>query len=157
IVADGIGAWMLGCYGNKEFRTPNIDKLASAGTRFLNHYAGAPVPSAGRAALLTNLDKAIAGAGYSVETVNGSPDAVKYIDAQSGAKPFLLIAGFAPLQAAPEAKFLEPYAQSRFDTLAQEPAAKNAARNQPMMGRDLIPNLRKMAAAITAFDDQVGA
>ncbi|MGE5488445.1 MAG: sulfatase [bacterium] len=53
IVARDLGAWMLGCYGNKEIRTPNIDFLARTGTRFLNHSVCAPAASAGFATLLT--------------------------------------------------------------------------------------------------------
>jgi arylsulfatase A-like enzyme len=53
IAVEDLGAWMLGCYGNQEIRTPNIDVLARSGTRFLNSYAAAPVAKAGRAALLT--------------------------------------------------------------------------------------------------------
>jgi len=34
ILTDNHGAWTLGCYGNKEIRTPNIDKLAAEGTLF---------------------------------------------------------------------------------------------------------------------------
>lgn len=52
ITAGGLGAWMLGCYGNKDIRTPNIDLLARTGTRFTNHVAGAPSPAEGRASLL---------------------------------------------------------------------------------------------------------
>jgi arylsulfatase A-like enzyme len=32
-----IGA--VGCYGNKDVITPNLDKLAAEGVRFTNHYA----------------------------------------------------------------------------------------------------------------------
>lgn len=53
IAARDLGAWMLGCYGNKEIRTPNIDLLARTGTRFLNHSACAPAASPGLATLLT--------------------------------------------------------------------------------------------------------
>ena len=170
VLADGLPAGMLGCYGNKEVHTPNIDLLAQRGTRFLNHFACAPVPSVSRATLLSGctpmqlksagdtLDKILGGVGYTCQTVTGGAEAGKFLEAQSAGKPFLLIAGFAPYQAAPDAKYLAPYAQVKFDTLAQEPAAKNAARNREMMGRDdLTANLRKMAAATTAFDDQIGA
>ena len=34
ILADELPAWILGCYGNKEIRTPNLDRLAQMGTRF---------------------------------------------------------------------------------------------------------------------------
>jgi arylsulfatase A-like enzyme len=53
IAVEDLGAWMLGCYGNQEIRTPNLDLLARSGARFLNSYAAAPVAKAGRAALLT--------------------------------------------------------------------------------------------------------
>jgi arylsulfatase A-like enzyme len=53
ILADDLGSWMLGCYGNKEIRTPNIDRLSRLGTRFLNNYACTPASAASRATLLT--------------------------------------------------------------------------------------------------------
>ncbi len=34
IIADDLAAWMTGCYGNQVIRTPHIDRLAAAGTRF---------------------------------------------------------------------------------------------------------------------------
>src|ERR1700730_8829382 len=53
IVADGLGAWMLGCGGNREIRTPNIDQIAQAGARFQNHLVCTPASSPGMATLLT--------------------------------------------------------------------------------------------------------
>ncbi len=53
ILADDLAAWMLGCYGNKEIRTPNIDLLARAGTRFANSFVCTPICSASRATLFT--------------------------------------------------------------------------------------------------------
>ncbi len=53
ILADDLAAWMLGCYGNKEIRTPNIDLLARSGTRFLNNFVCTPICSASRATLFT--------------------------------------------------------------------------------------------------------
>ena len=35
IFADDLGYGDLGCYGNKVIHTPNIDKLASEGIRFM--------------------------------------------------------------------------------------------------------------------------
>src|SRR5205085_7005478 len=46
IIADDLASWMVGCYGNKEIRTPNIDTLARAGTRFANNFCCTPVCSA---------------------------------------------------------------------------------------------------------------
>src|SRR5262245_28350375 len=53
ILADDLAAWMLGCYGNKEIRTPNIDLLARGGTRFQNNFVCTPICSASRATLFT--------------------------------------------------------------------------------------------------------
>lgn len=53
ILTDDLPAWALGCYGNTEIRTPNIDALARAGTRFANSLVCTPVCSASRATLLT--------------------------------------------------------------------------------------------------------
>lgn len=53
ILADDLAAWMLGCYGNREFRTPNIDRLARSGVRFANSFCATPICSASRATLFT--------------------------------------------------------------------------------------------------------
>src|SRR5262245_56192218 len=55
ILTDNHGAWTLGCYGNKEIRTPNIDKLAAEGTLFSRAYCNNSVCSPSRAAFLTGL------------------------------------------------------------------------------------------------------
>ncbi|HYP12880.1 MAG TPA: sulfatase-like hydrolase/transferase, partial [Bryobacteraceae bacterium] len=53
ILGDDLGAWMLGSYGNEEFKTPNLDVLARMGTRFNSCFAGAPMCAASRATLFT--------------------------------------------------------------------------------------------------------
>lgn len=53
ILADDLAAWMLGCHGNQEIRTPNIDRLARSGVRFLNNFVVTPICSASRATLFT--------------------------------------------------------------------------------------------------------
>jgi arylsulfatase A-like enzyme len=167
ILVDALPTWILGCYGNREVRTPNIDRLAQTGTRFLNHYAGAPVAGQARAALLTGrttmqlkdagevtLEKLLGGAGYVCGTTANGAEAAKFLDAQSAAKPFFLTAGFAPYAALPDAG---AYAQAKLDTFTQEAAAKNAARGKEMLGAPLLANLRRVAAATTALDAEIGA
>ncbi|HYO82028.1 MAG TPA: sulfatase-like hydrolase/transferase [Bryobacteraceae bacterium] len=53
VLADDLPAWVLGCYGNKDFRTPNIDALARTGMRFNNSFVVTPICSASRATLFT--------------------------------------------------------------------------------------------------------
>jgi arylsulfatase A-like enzyme len=58
ILADDLGWSELGCYGNTFNETPQLDGLASAGMRFTQAYASAPVCSPYRASLLTGLSPA---------------------------------------------------------------------------------------------------
>jgi len=53
ILSDDQGIWALGCYGNKEIKTPNLDRLAASGIRFNNFYCVSPVCSPARASILT--------------------------------------------------------------------------------------------------------
>jgi arylsulfatase A len=53
ILADDLGIGDLGCYGQKEIKTPNIDKLASNGMLFSNHYSGSTVCAPSRSVLMT--------------------------------------------------------------------------------------------------------
>ena len=52
IVADGLGTGDLSCYGQKQFETPNLDKLAADGIRFTHYSAGAMESSAACADLM---------------------------------------------------------------------------------------------------------
>ncbi len=55
ILTDNHSPWTLGCYGNPEIRTPNIDRLASEGMLFERCYSSNAVCSPTRATLLTGL------------------------------------------------------------------------------------------------------
>lgn len=55
IVADDLGYGDLGVYGQKEIRTPNLDRMASEGMRFTDHYAGSTVCAPSRSSLMTGL------------------------------------------------------------------------------------------------------
>ena len=45
ILTDNHGAWTLGCYGNPEIQTPNLDKMAAEGVQFMRGMANNPVCS----------------------------------------------------------------------------------------------------------------
>ena len=53
IMADDLGYGDLGCYGQKEIKTPRLDRLASEGMRFTDFYAGSTVCAPSRCVLMT--------------------------------------------------------------------------------------------------------
>ncbi|HSI85289.1 MAG: sulfatase-like hydrolase/transferase [Candidatus Methylacidiphilales bacterium] len=53
ILADDMGAWALGCAGNSEVRTPNLDQLSARGIMLCNAFCTSPVCSPARASILT--------------------------------------------------------------------------------------------------------
>ena len=82
IVTDDQSRWSIGAYGNKDARTPNMDRLAQEGALFANAFVDTPVCSPSRAAFLTgrhgtelgitdwiNMNEASAGVGLPPETV----------------------------------------------------------------------------------------
>jgi arylsulfatase A-like enzyme len=46
---------LLGCYGDKQAHTPNLDRLAAEGVRYRNAFANVPVCSAARSTLITGM------------------------------------------------------------------------------------------------------
>ncbi|MCW3109034.1 MAG: sulfatase, partial [Segetibacter sp.] len=55
IVSDDHGREAVGCYGNKAVKTPNIDQLATEGTRFSNAFCTVSSCSPSRSAILTGM------------------------------------------------------------------------------------------------------
>ncbi len=55
VLADDLGYGDLGCYGQKQILTPNIDRLATEGIRFTQFYAGSTVCAPSRCVLMTGL------------------------------------------------------------------------------------------------------
>src|SRR5262245_65439834 len=51
ILADDLGPGDLSCYGGKT-PTPNLDRMAKEGIRFTRYYAGSPICSTSRCALV---------------------------------------------------------------------------------------------------------
>lgn len=56
ILVDDMGYGDTSVYGQKKFKTPNIDRLAAEGVRFAQAYAGAPVCAPSRSTLMTGLN-----------------------------------------------------------------------------------------------------
>lgn len=55
ILTDDMGYGDLSGYGRKDYQTPNLDKLASQGMKFVNAYSGAAVCTPTRACFMTGL------------------------------------------------------------------------------------------------------
>jgi len=55
ILADDLGYGDLSCYGQDKFETPNIDRLATEGLKFTDHYSGNTVCSPSRAVLMMGI------------------------------------------------------------------------------------------------------
>jgi arylsulfatase A-like enzyme len=53
IMVDDMGWADLGCYGSKEIKTPNIDRMAAEGIRFTQAYSGCTVCAPARSVLMT--------------------------------------------------------------------------------------------------------
>ncbi|HEY5883973.1 MAG TPA: sulfatase-like hydrolase/transferase [Pyrinomonadaceae bacterium] len=53
IFADDLGYGDLSCYGRPDYQTPNLDRLASQGVRFVNAYSASPLCTPSRCAFIT--------------------------------------------------------------------------------------------------------
>jgi len=80
ILTDDQGPWAMGCAGNPEIRTPNLDRLAAEGSRFANFFCTSPVCSPARASLMTGRIPSQHGVHDWIRDRNMPPDPQKYID-----------------------------------------------------------------------------
>ena len=55
ILSDDLGYGDLGCYGQTDIKTPNLDEMAAEGIMFTQHYAGNTVCAPSRCVLMTGL------------------------------------------------------------------------------------------------------
>lgn len=53
ILADDLGLGDLGCYGQRQIKTPEIDRMAREGMIFTTHYSGSTVSAPSRGSLMT--------------------------------------------------------------------------------------------------------
>ncbi len=56
LVCEDAGVNWIGCYGNTEARTPNIDAFAKQGFRYTQAYASAPVCATQRGTWITGIN-----------------------------------------------------------------------------------------------------
>ena len=88
ILADDLGYGDLGCYGQQQIRTPNLDRMAAEGTRFTDAYSGCTVCAPSRSVLMT---------GYHMghTSVRSNPGGVPLLPADVTVAEVLQSAGYA--------------------------------------------------------------
>ena len=95
ILTDDQGPWAAGCYGNRELRTPNIDRIAATGMRFDSFFCASPVCSPSRASFLTGLMPSAHGVHDWIRDGNYGDDAATYLAGQTGYTDLLAQAGWS--------------------------------------------------------------
>ncbi len=83
ILTDDQGVWAAGCYGNREIRTPNLDRLAATGRRFDNFFVATPVCSPSRATFLTGRIPSQHGVHDWLREGLVGPEAIRYLDGET--------------------------------------------------------------------------
>ncbi len=69
---------VLGCYGNKNIKTPTIDNLAAQGVRFDNFFCQSPICCTSRASIITGLSQRTHGTNFSEPPVQSKYMATSY-------------------------------------------------------------------------------
>ncbi len=95
ILTDDQGPWAMGCAGNPEIQTPNLDRLAASGIRFENFFCVSPVCSPARASLLTGRIPSQHGIHDWLLGGLGKDDAVDYLGGQTAYTEILAGHGYA--------------------------------------------------------------
>jgi arylsulfatase A-like enzyme len=94
IVADDQGPWAMGCAGNPEIITPNLDRLAAEGTRFENFFCTSPVCSPARASLLTGRMPSAHGV-HDALWAGEVRDPIEFLEGQTAYTDVLAAAGYS--------------------------------------------------------------
>ena len=94
ILSDDQGAWALGCSGNSEIITPNIDRLAREGMRFENFFCASPVCSPARASLLTGRIPSQHGVHDWLRDDNKKQEDIEYLEGQTAYTDILSSNGY---------------------------------------------------------------
>ena len=95
ILSDDQGSWAMGCAGNAEIRTPNLDASAASGVRFENFFCTSPVCSPARASLLTGRIPSQHGILDWIKEGNVGDQALEYLAGQPAYTDFLASHGYS--------------------------------------------------------------
>ena len=84
LLSDDQGEWAMGCSGNHEIITPNIDRIAREGIRFKNFFCASPVCSPARATLQTGRIPSQHGVHDWLRDDNKKQEEIEYLKGQTG-------------------------------------------------------------------------
>ena len=83
LLSDDQGPWAAGCYGNREIRTPNLDRIAAGGVRFENFFCASPVCSPARASIVTGRIPSQHGVHDWLKEGNIGAGAIRYLEGET--------------------------------------------------------------------------
>ena len=97
IMADDLGPYDLGCYGQNNILTPNLDRMAAEGCRFTQCYTGSAVCAPSRSVLMTGLHSGHTRVRSNASRVGGVPPQgrVPLLDSDLTVAEVLKAAGYA--------------------------------------------------------------
>lgn len=87
----------MGCAGNYDIETPNLDRIAANGVRFENFFCASPVCSPARASILTGMIPSAHG----VQDWNRSDNLDRELLGEKKDDPYYVICGNMPGQKSP--------------------------------------------------------
>jgi arylsulfatase A-like enzyme len=94
VLTDDHGQWAMGCYGNREIRTPVLDGLAAGGARLTRAFAATPVCSPSRATFLTGKIPCQHGIQDWIRDENLGPRSTRFLDGQTAFTQVLARRGY---------------------------------------------------------------
>lgn len=94
ILCDDMGSWAMGCAGNSDIRTSNLDRLAAEGIRFTNFFCTSPVCSPARASLFTGRIPSQHGVHDWICEGNMGENAIQYLQGQTAYTELLADNGY---------------------------------------------------------------
>lgn len=163
IFIDDLGYADIGCFGAKDYATPNIDQLAENGIRFTNFYASQAVCSASRASLLTGCyservgiegalnHKANVGINPNEELIPEMLKKINYTTGMFGKWHLGHHPEFLPLQNGFDEFLGLPYSNDMwpvgYDGLPISDSTKNKVRYPPLsliMGNEVVDTIRTL-------------
>lgn len=94
ILADDLGEWAMGCSGNQEIYTPNLNRIAKEGMRWTNFFCASPVCSPARASLLTGRIPSQHGVHDWIREGNNGEEPIEYLEGQRSYTEVLVEHGY---------------------------------------------------------------